>query len=414
MVMNGALFSMGSSHKKRHIKSLALPALCLFLVVGYVVWALAQPLLSLSPSEASIPPKHPAQTVSLPWPAYGEAVVGIAGYGEVASNGGQMPLPTASIAKVMTALAVLRQQPLRLGQQGPTITLNQADIDTYNTYVAKDGSVVKVAIGEQLSEYQALQAMLLPSANNMADTLARWAFGSLDTYNGFANSYAKELGLNSVTITDPSGFLPTTVASAHDLTKLGELAMLNPVFAEIVAQPTATIPVAGTINNYNVLLGTDNNIGIKTGNNNQDKGAYLFAVKQPIGTTSVTIVGTIMSGPNLATVLHDAGVLAQAASKHVTQTTLVKAGQVVGSYHSPEHGTVLAIASKTLSLATWDGTTFINTVSMDTLHTSTNTSQSVGTLTITNSTTHVSSHVPVILQKAIANPSIWWRLTHPL
>jgi D-alanyl-D-alanine carboxypeptidase (penicillin-binding protein 5/6) len=44
-----------------------------------------------------------------------------------------------------------------------------------------------VQLGEELSEYQALQALLLPSANNIAETLARWAFGSIDAYNAYAN-----------------------------------------------------------------------------------------------------------------------------------------------------------------------------------------------------------------------------------
>ena len=38
--------------------------------------------------------------------------------------------------------------------------------------------MASVAAGEQISQYQALQAMLIPSANNVADSLARWAFGS--------------------------------------------------------------------------------------------------------------------------------------------------------------------------------------------------------------------------------------------
>jgi D-alanyl-D-alanine carboxypeptidase (penicillin-binding protein 5/6) len=134
------------------------------------------------------------------------------------------------------------------------IPIGLLDIDSYNSFVAKEGSVVGVALGEHITEYQALQALLLPSANNMADTLARWAFGSVDAYNKYANNYAKQLGLSSVRVTDPSGYDVTTVASAHDLTVLGSLAMMNPVFAEIVAQPSAKIPVQGTIYTVSVKL----------------------------------------------------------------------------------------------------------------------------------------------------------------
>ena len=45
----------------------------------------------------------------------------------------------------MTALAVLRQRPLHIGEQGPDIVITQADVDTYHNFVAGDGSVVGVA-----------------------------------------------------------------------------------------------------------------------------------------------------------------------------------------------------------------------------------------------------------------------------
>ncbi len=60
--------------------------------------------------------------------------------------------PIASVAKVMTAYAVLKQKPLSAGQQGPMITITAADVAIYNDYVAKDGSVAKVEQGEQISE----------------------------------------------------------------------------------------------------------------------------------------------------------------------------------------------------------------------------------------------------------------------
>ena len=67
---------------------------------------------------------------ALPWPTDASAAVGAAGYGVLAaSNDSQTPIPTASLAKVITALAVLKQKPLELGQQGPILTLTQEDVD---------------------------------------------------------------------------------------------------------------------------------------------------------------------------------------------------------------------------------------------------------------------------------------------
>jgi D-alanyl-D-alanine carboxypeptidase (penicillin-binding protein 5/6) len=277
-------------------KKILVPFVLLLLAIGYGALALTQPLLSIQGKVTFAMPAKPATKVELSWPDYGQSAVGISGYGVVATHGTQKAIPTASIAKVITAMAVLRQHPLQVGEQGPDIVLSQADVDSYTSFVAKDGSVVGVALGEHISEYQALQALLLPSANNMAVTLARWAFGSVEAFNTYANGYAKQLGLTSVHMTDPSGYDVTTVASAHDLTVLGSLAMLNPVLAEIVAQPSAKIPVQGTITNYNFQLGDNGNVGIKTGNNDGDKGAFLFAHKQSIDGQEVIVVGTIMGG----------------------------------------------------------------------------------------------------------------------
>src|SRR5204863_304982 len=80
-------------------------------------------------------------------------------------------------AKVMTAYLVLRDHPLGLGQDGPTITLTDADVVDTDRRRRQQESVVPIDAGEQLTERQALQALLLPSANNIAEVLARWDAG---------------------------------------------------------------------------------------------------------------------------------------------------------------------------------------------------------------------------------------------
>jgi D-alanyl-D-alanine carboxypeptidase (penicillin-binding protein 5/6) len=100
--------------------------------------------------------------------------------------------------------------------------------------------VVKVAAGEQISEYQALQAMLLPSANNMADSLARWAFGSPADYVTYANGIIKKMGLSHTVVGNTNGFDDTTTSTADDLVMIGLQAMRNPVIADIVSQSTAS------------------------------------------------------------------------------------------------------------------------------------------------------------------------------
>src|SRR3989344_5258265 len=228
----------------------------LVVLIAYVVSALVVPMPDLQVDSAA-PKTLPAGSVNIPWPTYGQTAIGAVGYGILSQNGDQKPLPIASVAKVMTAIAVLKAHPMQPGTQGETITITKEDVAVYNRYILEGQSAVEVEAGEQLTQYQALQALLLPSANNMADVLARWAFGSLEEYIGFVNSFTKTLGMENTVIADASGFSPKTTSTAIDLAKLAEIAMNHPTVAEIVAQPQANLPVAGIVYNVNNQLGSN-------------------------------------------------------------------------------------------------------------------------------------------------------------
>src|SRR5207244_12936930 len=101
------------------------------------------------------------------------------GRSQVQASPNQHAPAIASLAKVMTAYLVLRDHPLRLGQDGPAITLTDADVADTDRRRRQRESVVSIAAGEQLTERQALQALLLPAANNIAAVLARWHAGAV-------------------------------------------------------------------------------------------------------------------------------------------------------------------------------------------------------------------------------------------
>src|SRR3981081_1726473 len=101
------------SSRRRHGKRFLIIAVVFVLCASYVAYAVTRPLAALQATAVIIPAK-PAKAVSLAWPSYGGEAVGTVGYGVLTVNGAEKPLPTASIAKVMTALAVLQQKPLAL------------------------------------------------------------------------------------------------------------------------------------------------------------------------------------------------------------------------------------------------------------------------------------------------------------
>ncbi len=380
--------------------------------VGYTVIALGRPLPIAMLSAQTPEVTAQEQSVPIGWPAYGQAAIGAVGYGILATQGNQKPLPTASVAKVMTALAVLKQKPLAVGEQGPTLVMTQADVDEYARTVAMDGSNVPVVVGEQITQYQALQALLLPSANNMAHTLAKWAYGSEESYLQFVNNFAKSLGMQNSNFADASGYSDKTVSTAEDLVKLAVNAMDNPVIAEIAAQPEATIPVAGKIYNVNMLLGRDGIVGVKTGNTEQAGGCFMAAAVREIDGKRVVAVSVIMGAPNLYTALQDSRGLVRSVLDGFGVTTVVTAGQEVGKYSLPWGGSSTLRTETALKAVYWRAAKPTLQVALPkSPELPQTTGSQVGSLRVQAGRDSIETKI--IAESALAEPVWWWRLTHP-
>jgi D-alanyl-D-alanine carboxypeptidase (penicillin-binding protein 5/6) len=197
----------------------------------------------------------------------------------------------------MTAYLVLRDHPLRVGEDGPTITLTDADVADVDRRRGRGESLVSIVAGEQLTELQALQALLLPSANNIAAILARWDAGSEEGFVARMNAAARSLGMRDTRYTDPSGYDPATVSTAADQLRAVERAMRLPVFARIVATPSAWLPVAGTVHNTNRLLGHDGFVGVKTGSTAAAGGCFAFRAIRWIHGKRTTLTGVVLGQP---------------------------------------------------------------------------------------------------------------------
>ncbi|HEY6148885.1 MAG TPA: hypothetical protein VIW19_00065, partial [Gaiellaceae bacterium] len=185
------------------------------LVAFAAIAALGYRLLASSSSTAasSIAVETLPSTV---WPAYGQAAFVQAGHARIQASPNQHAAAIASLAKVMTAYLVLRNHPLEPGEDGPAMTLSEADVADTDRRRGREESVVSIVAGEQLTERQALQALLLPSANNIAAVLARWDAGSADIFVARMNATARSLGMSHTRYTDPSGYDNATVSTAAD------------------------------------------------------------------------------------------------------------------------------------------------------------------------------------------------------
>ncbi|WP_194905838.1 D-alanyl-D-alanine carboxypeptidase family protein [Catenulispora rubra] len=254
---------------------------------------------SASASGRQSAPDH-ADAQALPstvWPAHGQAAFIESGQSQIQVGPNQRAAPIASVTKVMTAYLVLRDHPLQAGQDGPTLTLSASDVADTAHRRALGQSIVSIAAGEQLTERQALQALLLPSANNIAAVLAKWDAGSTDQFVSQMNAAAQSLGMNDTRYTDPSGFEQSTVSTAADQVRVVQQAMTLPVFASIVSMPSTTLPVAGTVANTDTLLGHDGFVGVKTGSDNAAGGCFAFRAVRTIGGKQTTITGVVLGQP---------------------------------------------------------------------------------------------------------------------
>ncbi|MEU2627870.1 hypothetical protein [Kitasatospora sp. NPDC007106] len=354
--------------------------------------------------------------LAVDWPAKGQSAAAVIGVGTVGSSGEQTPVSIASVTKVMNAYLILKAHPLKKGESGPKIKVDKAAA-TESTDT--DQSRAQLTEGQELSQYQALELLMLPSANNVARLLARWDAGSEEAFVAKMNAEAAKLGMGSTTYADPAGYNDDTKSTATDQLKLAEKAMQDDVFRQIVAEPEMRYNNV-RIPNTNDLVFTERGsvIGVKTGSSTAAQSALMWAAVKEIGGTKRTIIGVTLRQPAVAGV--DLAKVAQAPSLKIIKSvqkglqgeTLAKQGQAVGRVEDGLGGSVPIVAAKDLTVAGWSGITATLTLDATKLGHTVKAGTQVGTLSAGEGEGRI--EVPVTLQGDLAPPSILSRLTRIL
>ncbi len=374
------------------------------------------PLTLLAPLQAvdaSVDP-YPTPTAvqpALTFPGYGAAAVGAVGYpGVLAASGSPDPLPIASITKVITALVVLESKPLGAGEAGPDIVFSGTDVEFYDRLRAEGGVVADVSAGQVMSQRDVMRLMLITSANNYAESLATWAFGSVEAYVGTANAWLQMQGLAQTVVVDPTGMSPSNVSSSANLLEVAKLVVADPVIAEIVATTSIDIPGFGVIENRNALLGIDGIDGIKTGTLDEAGASLLFSADYAVGTDSITIVGVVLGGPDHETINAAIRQLLVGVDAGFTPVTLATQGQEFASYTTAWGDTADAVAGETATVAVWAASPVTAVVEANELTLGEDGTE-VGSVTFTVAERTIT--VPLRLDATIDDPGPWWRLTNP-
>jgi D-alanyl-D-alanine carboxypeptidase (penicillin-binding protein 5/6) len=261
----------------RRIFAIILLTLALILVIGIPVLTFTplgtRVLTSLSPTPTPTP--KPILTVRGTPPPVDSTVAYLldADTGHVLVNiHGEQRLPMASTTKIMTAIMTIDKANLN-----QIVTIKQDAIDEVKK---NNGSSAQLVVGDQIRLKDLLYALMLPSGDDAAITIAEVVGGTTDHFVSMMNSYAHQLHLTQTHYINPDGLTyftpqgkpnPDHYTTAADLARLTRYALNNPLFAQIVQLQHFVLPATSLHHAYvwdttNTLLSTyPGATGIKTG-----------------------------------------------------------------------------------------------------------------------------------------------------
>ncbi|GGZ14536.1 D-alanyl-D-alanine carboxypeptidase [Streptomyces avidinii] len=387
--------------------------LALILAVVQLVRPLPEPKLVMTAKSSYT---FDGAAPQLPWPAEGQAYMAAAGLGTLGQSGEQKPVPIASVTKSMTAYIILRDHPIKKGEQGAMIDVDKTaeSEGKKNNSTDNESTLDTVKEGDKISEYDAIAALMIPSANNIARLLARWDSGSQEAFVKKMNETAKELGMTKTTYTDPSGLDATTVSTAEDQVKLGLKLVEIETLLDITKKPSWIDPSGKKWDNWNRLVPYNDSLGIKTGTTTKAGGNLLFAAQKKVGNTNQLIVGAVLGqhrAPIIDTVIAASKQLMIATQKALEGAPVVTKGAVVGYVDDGLGGRTPVVATADVQAVGWASLT-VDVKLADgggKLPQTAKAGTEVGLLTVGEGASQVK--VPVALKDDLAAPGIGSKLT---
>jgi serine-type D-Ala-D-Ala carboxypeptidase (penicillin-binding protein 5/6) len=191
----------------------------------------------------------------------------------------------ASTTKIVTALVALDIYRLT-----DVVTINNPPVD---------GQKMGLMNGEQITVENLLKGMLIFSANDAAEALARNYPGGYEDFIALMNAKAQSIAMTNSHFMNASGLENWQhVSTARDMSRAAAAAMNNPLFSEIVGTKKTTVTsVDGThvhkLANVNKLIGTvEGVIGVKTGYTEHAKENLITYVKRNGKRVVISLLGS--------------------------------------------------------------------------------------------------------------------------
>ena len=161
----------------------------------------------------------------------------------------------ASITKLMTALVAAEY----LDDLSQTLTIQKE-------WTGIEGTSLYLKAGEEISLETLLYGLLLHSGNDAAVALAAHCAGDVETFVGWMNQRARDLGMTGTHFSDPNGLGDEDhYSTALDMARLGAACLKNPVVAKIVATKSIVLEGRSFTNHNKLLWQYEGCTGMKTG-----------------------------------------------------------------------------------------------------------------------------------------------------
>ncbi|MDO8338010.1 MAG: hypothetical protein Q7T15_07120 [Microcella sp.] len=381
-------------------------ALLLVLATVYAAGALLSPIPPLTPLEREFDTTAlDAGAASIVLPEAGATAVALP-EGEPIAGGSADTLPIAGITKLVLALVAIEEAELEPGRTGPTLVIDQADLQRQRGLQASGIRVVPVSLAESWTVRDLLIATVIGSGNNTAELLAEAVFGTTDAYVERASAWLTENGMPDTVVVDATGLNRANVAPVRDLGVLAQLTAADPVLADLLRERPLTANGARFDDNAAVAP----SLGVLGATNSYtDAAGVCFVMLVPVGEV---LVGAVMIGqPGYDAANAALQTLVPSIQAGVRPLAVVEVGDVVGELTSDWGRTVDLIAVEPASVLAFDAGEVDTRLVLDERRTVLR-GQSVGRLEI--ETPGGTQSVRVETAGAIAEPGIAWRFADPL
>ncbi|MCI2958180.1 hypothetical protein MN032_10775 [Agromyces atrinae] len=319
-------------------------------------------------------------------------------------------VPIGGSAKIITLLVALDAKPLTAGEAGDAVPILAADFAAYAEYGRQDVRVLQVSPGDTWSYSDVVRAVALASSNNHADTLARFAFGSVDAYVAAANTWLAAEGYDSVTVADATGLSGDNVGTATDMARLAARAVADPALASVYAGETSGSS-ARSIPDSSAHLADAGVRGLSRSFTDEAGLCLLFTTTVGEGDDTAAVTGAFLRMPDYETLDPAVVGLRDSLAGGIGPVEVIAAGQPYATISAPWGATARAVAAVSKSQSGLDGAG--GDVSLDIPPVTTATEgATIGRVTVATPGGDVSA--PLQIDRTIRDPGVFWRLMNPV